>query len=170
MENNMGNFPAIKDLVPHAKPMVLLDSVLSARELGLTAVVTIHSESLFVGANGVPAWVGLEYMGQAIAAFAGLDARRQAVPVRIGFLVSTRRYEPFVSHFPRGTRLEIAVDALTTNTTGLRVFECFIRDSERLLVNANLNVFMPDDPSTFIRGVADNVDKQSTLTLVEGAH
>lgn len=165
----MGHFPDIDELIPHAKPMVLLESVINARELGLTAVVSINSESLFADARGVPAWVGLEYMGQAIAAFAGLDARRQAAPVRIGFLVSTRRYEPVASYFPNGARLEVAVDALTTNTTGLRVFECAIRDSERLLVSANLNVFMPEDPNNFIQGDSGNSRQQPDATPVDGA-
>ena len=39
------------------------------------------------------AWVGLEYMAQAIGAYAGYTARLRGEPVRIGYLLGTRRYE-----------------------------------------------------------------------------
>lgn len=141
----------IDSLLPHSAPMVLLDQVECVRDHGLTASLTIRPESLFCESSGVPAWVGMEYMGQTIAAYAGLLARNRGETVRIGFLVSCRRYEPTVSFFAPGAKLSVSADAVTLNDTGLRVFECGIYHGETQLVCANLNVYMPADASAFIK-------------------
>lgn len=140
----------VKDLIPHGEAMVLLNSVVSWHENGLCAELSINEKSLFVEAEGVPAWVGLEYMGQAIAAYAGVSARLKNEPVRIGFLVSSRRYEPNCSHFALGAKLEVIVEAITFETTGLQVFACRIENNGETLVTANLNVYMPDDVAAFM--------------------
>ena len=62
--------PDIRSLVPHAGPMVLLDRVISVDEDSLLAEVRIRSDSLFCNTDGVGAWVGIEYMAQAIGAWA----------------------------------------------------------------------------------------------------
>ena len=85
--------PDIRSLVPHAGSMVLLDRVISVEENSLCAEVGIRSDSLFCNADGVGAWVGIEYMAQAIGAYAGYRARLRGEPVKIGFLLGTRRYE-----------------------------------------------------------------------------
>jgi len=138
----------IIDLVPHGDAMSLLDSVESHSSSGLVAAVTITKDSLFCEATGVPAWIGVEYMGQAIAAWAGIEARSEKRPVKIGFLVSTRRYESPISYFPIGDKLLVSVEQITENITGLRVFACKInlRDME---IAANLNVYMPDNVEDF---------------------
>ena len=141
---------AIRDLIPHDSPMVLLDDVEEVRATGLTASVTITADSLFAEPDGVPAWVGLEYMGQAIAAHAGARARSDGEPVRIGFLVSTRRYEPGCAYFPLGATLAISVEAVTVGTTGLQVFECSIR-GPGIAASANLNVYMPENIEEFMQ-------------------
>ena len=142
---------SVSELVPHSDSMILLDSIESYSEHQLTASVNITESSMFAETAGVPAWVGVEYMGQAIAAMAGATARERAEPIRIGFLVSSRRYEPVVSHFTVGSSLTISVQAVTFNTTGLRVFECSIYSDGICLVTANLNVYMPEDVDAFIK-------------------
>jgi predicted hotdog family 3-hydroxylacyl-ACP dehydratase len=142
-------FP-LRDLLPHDHPMILIDAIESVREQGLTASVTVRPDALFIEPQGIPAWVGIEYMGQAVAAHAGYCALRDGRPVRIGLLVGTRRYDPGCTHFPLGARLEIAVDAVTASLDGLQVFECRITGAG-VSVEANLNVFMPDNVDEFLR-------------------
>ena len=141
----------IHDLLPHSAPMVFLERIVSYDEHRLCATVPITADSVFAEAEGVPAWVGLEYMGQAIAALAGIHARANNEPVRLGFLVSSRSYKPQVSHFAPGWELTITIEAVTLNTTGLRVFECSIYNADNCLVTANLNVYMPDDVDAFMK-------------------
>lgn len=140
---------SVIDLIPHGASMSLLDNIKSHTETGLQAEVTIRESSLFCEEHGVPAWIGVEYMGQAVAAWAGVQARSGGRPVRIGFLVSTRRYESPLSHFPIGAKLVITVEQLTENITGLRVFTCSIVTGD-IEIQANLNVFMPDNLEDFL--------------------
>lgn len=140
----------VETLIPHGQPMVYLDRIDDAGEHWLTASLTVRDQADFMEPEGVPSWVGLEYLGQAIAALAGVEARRNHTPVQIGFLVSCRRYAPTLSHFPPGARLSIHVEAATFNATGLRVFTGRIDCDGREAVNANLNVYMPDDVGQFM--------------------
>jgi len=87
------DMPDIRTLVPHAGPMVLLDRVISADEESLCAEVRIRHDSLFCRAGAVGAWVGLEYMAQAIGAYAGFTACLRGEPIKLGYLLGTRCYE-----------------------------------------------------------------------------
>ncbi|MEJ2362829.1 MAG: hypothetical protein P8Z75_15705 [Gammaproteobacteria bacterium] len=146
----MSNELDIRNLVPHDGSMLLLDRIDEIHANGLTASVVLNEHSPFAEARGVPAWVGVEYMGQAIAAYAGVCARRDGEPLRIGFLVGTRRYEPGCNYFPLGARLAVTVEAITGETTGLQVFYCTI-SGEGIDVSANLNVYMPENLEEFMQ-------------------
>ena len=138
----------ILNVVPHSMPMSLLDDIEDYSDKGLVAKVTIREGSMFCESDGVPAWVGVEYMGQAVAAYAGVRARIANQPVKIGFLVSTRCYESPCSHFPVGISLSVSVDQITDSTTGLQVFACRIT-GENIEIQANLNVFLPENLEDF---------------------
>ena len=140
----------IIDVIPHGMPMSLLDTIEDYFDNGLVAMVTVRQDSLFCEPDGVPAWVGVEYMGQAIAAYAGVSARIASQPVKIGFLVSTRRYVSPCAHFPVGTSLYIRVSQITDNITGLQVFDCKITGKD-IEIQANLNVFMPENIDEFFK-------------------
>ena len=71
-ESDNMEMPDIRTLVPHAGPMVLLDRVVSVDDENLCAEVRIRADSLFCVAGEVGAWAGLEYMAQAIGAYAGM--------------------------------------------------------------------------------------------------
>jgi predicted hotdog family 3-hydroxylacyl-ACP dehydratase len=43
--------------------------------------------------NGVPNYVGIEYMAQSIAALAGVEARLDHEGIRVGFLLGTRKLQ-----------------------------------------------------------------------------
>ena len=141
----------ILDVVPHQSPMSLLDTVESYSDKTLVSSVTIKEDSLFYEELGVPTWVGLEYMGQSIAAFGGVEARNEGRPVKIGFLVSSRRYESPLSHFKLGSKLIVFVEKVINNPYGLSVFNCSITWSN-FVIQANLNVFLPDKVEEFLEG------------------
>mgnify|MGYP005996208549 CR=1 FL=1 len=65
----------VEELVPHSGRMSLLTRVVDSGDDWLTAEVDITSKSMFSDDKGVPAWVGLEYLAQAIGAYAGLQER-----------------------------------------------------------------------------------------------
>src|SRR5262245_43493862 len=133
----------LRSLIPQSGPMVLLDRVISVDGDSLLAEVCIRSNSLFFDVDGVGAWVGIEYMAQAIAAWAGYTARLRGEPVKIGFLLGTRRYECSRPVFPLGSVLGVHVQRVFQNENGLGSFECFIDNEEGRVATATLTVFQP---------------------------
>ena len=77
------NAPDIHSLVPHSGAMSLLGRFVDADEESLRAEVNITQDTMFCVDGAVGAWVGVEYMAQAVAAHAGWCARRRGEPVRL---------------------------------------------------------------------------------------
>ena len=77
----------VADLVPHSGRMSLLTSITDHDEDSLSAQVVITQDSMFADSQGVPSWVGLEYMAQAIGAFAGLQERLKGESPKLGFFI-----------------------------------------------------------------------------------
>lgn len=148
----MTEFPAISELVPHQGPMSLLDRVIAAEGERLSAEVTVPAQGLFSHEDGVGAWVGIEYMAQAVAAWAGYQARQQGGEPRIGLLLGTRRYRCSVARFAPGQRLQVDIERGYQADNGLGQFACRIVSDGRELASAQLTVFGPEDPGAFLRG------------------
>jgi predicted hotdog family 3-hydroxylacyl-ACP dehydratase len=139
------DFPDIRSLVPHAGRMVFLDRVIAADPDSLCAEVTIRRDSLFFDGTGVGAWAGIEYMAQAIAAYAGYVARLRGEPVKIGFLLGTRHYESARPMFALGSVLKVHARRVLQNENGLASFECYIDDLHDCVARASVTVFQPAD-------------------------
>ena len=143
---------SVDDLVPHSGSMSLLSRVTAYGDDWLEAEVDISSATLFAEEQGVPAWVGLEYLAQAIAAFSGVQERKQNQPPKLGFLLGTRRYESNVPWFATGLTLTVRVERDMVAENGLHVFKGMLT-AFNVEATANLNVFQPDDASQFIKEV-----------------
>ena len=139
------NIPDIRSLLPHSGPMVLLDRVIAADEESLCAEVRIRQNSLFCNADGVGAWIGLEYMAQAIGAYAGYTAKLRDDPIRVGFLLGTRRYQCRRPLFAVGSLLKVYAKRIFQSDNGLASFECRIDDENGQLATAHVTVFQPAD-------------------------
>lgn len=140
----------IGELVPHSGHMSLLDRVVDYGEDWMRTEVRVGSESMFADRRGVPSWVGLEYMAQTIAAYAGLQERRQGGAPRVGFLLGSRNYSCDVEYFAVGQNLSIKVTRELIADNGLNVFACEL-DGEDLHAEAIVNVFQPDDVEQFLK-------------------
>lgn len=135
----------IEDLVPHARPMLLLDTILACDADGAQALVTIQPDSPFAGPQGVPAHVGIEYMAQTCGAWAGGEARRVGKPPQLGYLLGTRRYHAAQAFFPVGTRILVEV-TLSFRDGPMGVFDCRMEDfAGGLLAEARLNLYQPEE-------------------------
>ncbi len=135
-------------LLPHAPPMVLLDEIIGYDADGVLAVATIGADHPFLAGNGVPAHVGIELMAQTCGAFAGAEAMAAGKPVRVGFLLGTRRYEAHVPLFRVGDRLEISA-RIALRDDEMACFDCEIRRAGTVVAEARLNVYQPKDLGTF---------------------
>ena len=140
---------AIGPYVPHDAGMCLLDSVLRCDAHSLSADITPTPDNLFAEQNAdgqavIPAWVGLEWMAQAIAAWSGMQAARSDQPPRVGFLLGSRRYESEVAAFSCDCRWQIHVQLDYRADNGLGAFEATISDEHGTTVaRAGVNVFEP---------------------------
>jgi predicted hotdog family 3-hydroxylacyl-ACP dehydratase len=144
--------PDIRDLMPHSGPMVLLDRVIAADDESLRAEVRVRANSLFFVDGAIGGWVGLEYMAQAIGAFAGYRSRLRGAPVRIGYLLGTRHYECKQTSFALGSRLEIYVKRVLQSQDGLAAFDCRIDDETGMVASANVTVFQSADGDKSMNG------------------
>ncbi len=143
---------SIEQVLPHRAPMILLDRFIEAgAEYGVCSV-TITEQSPFydTACRAVPAYVGIEYMAQTIAAYAGANRLVAGGQVKIGFLLGCRKYQPRVTGFAAGTELIVTAAQLVMEPSGLSVFECSISQQQQVLVSARLNVFQPEDHQAWL--------------------
>ena len=146
---NQGPWPphAMDAWVPHRGAMNLLDTVERFDDLAIEALVRVPSQGLFNTADGVPAWVGIEYMAQAVAAWSGARARAGGGSPKIGYLLGSRRYEAAVPVFEVGAELRVLGLCELTAENGLGMFDCRIEHAGRVVASGRLSVFQPPDNS-----------------------
>lgn len=149
---------ALDAYLPQHGAMRLLDRLLTVDDEGAVAEVEVPADGLFVQDGGVGAWVGIEYMAQTVAAWAGARARRAGAPPRIGYLLGCRRYEAHGARFAAGARLRIEVRCELIGSNGLGQFDCRITTAQGMLAaHALLSVFEPPGdafPETDAPGLA----------------
>jgi predicted hotdog family 3-hydroxylacyl-ACP dehydratase len=146
---NMQADPKILELIPHRPPMLLIQGI---RELTIErsqSLLTISDTSSFYTPGiGVPAWVGLEYMGQTAALIAGYQQQIGHCEPHLGFLLGCRDYSAKVSHFHAGQSLCVTAEQSTVVGESLATFKCTIAGFdnktgviEAELATAQLSVF-----------------------------
>jgi predicted hotdog family 3-hydroxylacyl-ACP dehydratase len=131
----------VRELLPHDPPMVLLDRAISFEDATLIAEVDVRADSILCQGNGVPGWVGIEYMAQAVAAHAGCQARLEGKPPSIGYLLGTRSYKCSLAAFPIGETLQVHIESLYVEME-LGAFACRI-DMGETVASATINVYQP---------------------------
>jgi len=138
------SFPALEELVKHRRGMLLIDEVLSCDDDKITTQLTITKNSLFLQNDHVPAWVGVEYAAQSVAALSGMRARKQSEESKLGLLLSCRRYKSNRSKFMIGERLVIeAVEEFNDGQMG--AYSCSISMNGEAIASLSLNAYIPDN-------------------------
>ncbi|MZR32210.1 hypothetical protein [Sneathiella litorea] len=132
----------ITEILYHAPPMILIDRVEAYDAATVASVVDIWADSPFLECGVVPAYVGVEYMAQSIAAYSGIKARNAGEGVKIGYLVSTRSMILSCPAFAIGDRLDVTVK-LVYDEKPMAVFDGTIHRAEKLVAEARLNVYQP---------------------------
>ncbi len=156
--NDMDSLNAgrIEALIPHRGGMRLIDRVLEIDDEHVLAEVDVPFDGLFVRDGEVPSWIGIEYMAQAVAAWAGARARTKGGSgPRPGLLLGTRRYEAHCAGFPSGSRLRVEARCEIMAGNGLGQFDCRIVHDGRELAVARISVMDPSDEAmAVLRGDA----------------
>jgi predicted hotdog family 3-hydroxylacyl-ACP dehydratase len=135
------DYTDIAALIPHSGRMVLLDRIIDFDGYTLSAKLVVRNDGLLGDDKTVPAWAGIEYMAQAVAAYAGIKSKQAGEPIKLGFLLGTRRYTSNVASFDVGTALTIQVKNIIQDEN-LGVFDCKIH-GKGIEISANLNVYQP---------------------------
>lgn len=149
----MTSFPPIEELLLHGGNMLLLAAVQDFSDDAVACRAVPEAGAWYDAGNGMPAWIGIELMAQAIAAHVSLLARRQGKPPRPGALLGTRSYSATVPAFAAGAALRVEARQTFRNADGLASYDCAIRSAEGdTLATAALTAYEPDDFEQFISG------------------
>lgn len=136
----------VAELLPHDGNMVLLDRVIEFDQESMITIAIVRNDGLFSNScgnsNSVPAWLGIEYMAQTVAALDGMMCKIAGRPINIGFLLGTRRYLCNVGSLSIGMVLTVKVKRLMEDQ-GLAVFDCEVL-GDGVSLSAKLNVYQPE--------------------------
>ncbi len=151
----MPGYPPVEELLPHAPPMVLLDAVEEIEGLRCCCRVEVRFGAPFVEEGGLPAFVGVEYLAQAVGVLSGWRARLSGKAPQLGFLLSVREYASEVATFPIGTRLLVEVTHVWGEGEMMR-FDGVLRDAAhgQILAQGGLSIFAPENPDNYLKGTA----------------
>lgn len=141
---------AIEEVVPHRQDMCLLQRILRWDQDSIEAELVVPATGLFIEDGEMPAWIGIEYMAQAIAAWAGCRARAAGSVPQLGFLLGSRRYSSQRSGFPSGSRLRVQARRELLGDNGLGLFACRILADEEEWAVANVSVYEPADAKAYL--------------------
>ncbi|MCL1058408.1 hotdog family protein [Shewanella gelidimarina] len=147
----------VEQFIPHRQPMVLISNLLEYEADSLLTQTKITTTSPYFddSLQGVPNYVGIEYMAQSIAALAGVEAHLRQDIIRVGFLLGTRKLNMHLSHFTAGETYQTQVTRLYQEESGLAVFDCKIMHNEQIVAEANVNVFQPQDTKSYLAAATD---------------
>jgi predicted hotdog family 3-hydroxylacyl-ACP dehydratase len=150
-------FPSVEELLPHKKPMVLIDRIesFSQEEKRLKSSFVVGEDNIFYdeNINGVSNLVAIEYMAQTSAALAELAERNKVSDAkpRPGMLLGTRKLNLLLEKFEKGKRYIVsATDVFDDGTTAS--FECeIVNDDGDVLATASLTAYRPEDFNAFLK-------------------
>lgn len=146
-------------LLPHSGRMVLIDRITRYGDDFVEAGAQIKPDHILLAGGILPYTAFIELMAQAVGAYAGIQSRKNARPVRLGFLLGTRKLEIFAQSVPVGTHLLAMAHMSIQDAGGMGVFDCELRwtdapetssgtlPSDGILARASLNVYSPEHPA-----------------------
>ena len=144
----------VSDLVPHSGAMLLVDRLVGATDTSLHASCTVRNDGLFnLSGDRVPAMTAIEYMAQAVAAFAGVRSHGKGEPIKPGLLLGARNFTSSDAYLTPGDNLDITVTLVIEGLNGLAVFDCEIR-GPNVHATARLTVINTDSLSDLAAAAA----------------
>lgn len=137
----------VAPLLPHSGDMVLLDRISDFGEDFLIAETEIRSDNILIKHGKLATFAGIEIMAQGVAAWSGCLATLADEPVRLGYLLGTRKLHIHTQEIPVGSKLQIKIKMSIQDSTGFGVFDSQLIDltSDEVILEGALNVFSPKD-------------------------
>lgn len=129
------------EFVMHRDSMLLLDTLIESGEDGAICEWQVREDDYFVEqALGVPAYVGVEFMAQCVAVYAGVRARIAGFGPPLGFLLGARHFKSSVSHYQIGERYRATCQELIRDDSGMGSYDCTILLGDERVAEARLAV------------------------------
>jgi len=143
----MHEFPPVEQLLPHRRPMIVVDRIVAADDRELLSETQIDdSHPLFdAAACGLPGWAIIELMAQTVGLHGGLLAQRSNEPVRIGYLLGTRRLELARPGAPAGSTVRVNVRLEFLDPEGIGSYQCDAWVNGEVFASARVNVYRQRD-------------------------
>ena len=130
--------------------MLLVDRIIDYDSEHIVAESDIGPHLPFYTDGAVPAYLGIEFMAQSIAAWSGIRRARPNSRPPIGFLLGTSRFQSTLAFFRTGSTMRTRAHQVVEND-GLAKFECEMDlvDADGVRANvavASINVYsMPEE-------------------------
>ncbi len=134
------------EVLPIREPMILLSGLDTWSDEAVSVFVEIDDDSLFLEEEGVPMQIGIEYMAQACAAYAGCRALSTGDRPGIGFLLGTRNFQSTRAFFRRGDRLRV-IASVEYQDDAMSMFACKIDIAGDPVATARISAYQPSDGS-----------------------
>ncbi len=140
-----------KDVLKQRGRMLFLDRIKHWTDDEAQCTVIVGKNRSFVDAyKRVPAWLGLEYMCQAIAALEGIKRLQQGQMILISFVLGSRLVKSDTSFFCVGDHLLVEVENEMKIGGAFGVYACRIKLNDTLLMHAHIKGIMSEDPYNII--------------------
>ena len=135
----------VASLLPHSGDMILLDCVTEYAEDYLTAEMTVRKNNILIKNGKLATVAGIEILAQGVAAWAGCMSVLADEPIRLGYLLGSRKLFVYSQEIPIGTNLQIKVKKSIQDASGFGVFDCQLIDlnQNKLILEGALNLFCP---------------------------
>ena len=142
----------VATLLPHAGEIVLLDHLREVSTDTIIAVTRARNDGLFNNTQDqVPSFIAIEYMAQAIAAWAGYRDQAAGGAIKMGLLLGTREFKANVEYMPVDTELEVKVQSIMEMENGLAVFDGWVA-GHGVEISARLSVLSVDSLESLNKG------------------
>ncbi len=141
MESEMPVEVSIEELIPHSGQSVLLDRVIAVSETQIHCEVMVKPGGLYIKEGGVGASICIEWMAQAIAAYAGFHRRENSEPIQVGFLVSCRCAELLIPWLEVNQMFTVRAKVLRDGGMQMGSFKCEVLAGDAVVARATLNVY-----------------------------
>jgi len=102
----------LQTLIPHKGKMLLLDRIIDYDiEHSIRAEYNITNNCIFYDPvlDGVPSWVGFEFIAQTVSALTGIRKRAKGEKPKIGFILSIPYMKMEIPLFKNGSAVEIRI-------------------------------------------------------------
>lgn len=125
----------------HGPPMTLLDRVLEVGpDSAVCSCIVDEKNPFFCAQQGVPAWIGIEFMAQSIAVSAGARAVLAHEPLPLGLLLGTMAYHTRIDRFDAAATYLAHCRSLVRDDHGLGAFDCTLSLGDETIAAARLTV------------------------------